>query len=329
MQRKKRYGHILFQDERIESKEIREDQKEEDIRENDGYWNYSEVSLENSEDDLNAQEYPELIDELRRQLADLVNGEGEENDNNNSEENKFVEENNNEESGVNGYLKQYQDLLEKRHPKIGKSPSKEEETEFEKHTMEIDQRLNKLHEAILQQEPKKRVLQRKISNNRRTVTTSGGEKGSTSSVYIANNKPYSNDPEKQRLRYLVAKFQGEYENARAREKKAIEIASVFHKQMLSYEQQVNLLRKSNLDKERQVVELREMIDELNGALERANVGNETQNLTKNLIDRMMNNYSSIVESLTSKKELIDVIEKQKEELQQHSKLLKKLTTNQQ
>jgi hypothetical protein len=82
------------------------------------------------------------------------------------------------------------------------------------------------------------------------------------------------DPEKARLRYMVAALQEECQNCRLREQEAIHAAQVFESLLHKQIQYNKNLKKEYCAKEIEVVEMRAVIDELNGALQRANMAEQ-------------------------------------------------------
>ena len=241
----------------------------------------------------------EELDEIKRQLHELMlrTADDEEEEHYEEEEIEIVEN----------------------HPVVQK-PSK---ADIIKQSQDIDSKLMAIRNTV-----QKRLspVKSRPPPVRKAVATSTGLFKSNSAI-ISKEATQQQDPEKQRLRFMVIKLQKEYQNSRNRERKAIEIAKVFSKQVESNQVTINSLKRKYLERERQVVEMREMIDELNGVLQRTHLQNQGEVSTRSLVEKISNNYETILESITSKAELLKIIEEQKEEMKHQSKLIKDLYQN--
>lgn len=202
---------------------------------------------------------------------------------------------------------------------------------------EIDAKLSVIRERVMRRLSPARTSDR----NESTSTTSSPTRGVHSqSVLLSNNIrgnlansnsgaiDLQNDLEKQRLRFMVIKLQKEYQNTRIRERRATSLARTYSEIVAKHQNYVNNLKRKYLEKEREIIELKDTIEELNGALQRCQLSTQAQNSTKSLIDKISSNFDTILEAITSKKELLQVIEEQKEELSQSSLIIKKLFTQQ-
>jgi hypothetical protein len=93
---------------------------------------------------------------------------------------------------------------------------------------------------------------------------------------------------------LVNKLQKEYQTSKYRESKAIEAARMLSGVLANHQKYMNALRKSYCAREVEIVEMREMIDELNGALQRANVSNQHNKSCRAIIDKLSHNVDSLL-----------------------------------
>ncbi len=105
--------------------------------------------------------------------------------------------------------------------------------------------------------------------------------------------PIAKDSEKQQLRYKVEKLQKEFRNARLREMKAIETAHILQELLTNQIECNKNLKKSLCEKEIEIVQMREVVDELNGALQRANMAEQHRKSNRGLSDKLADNLETI------------------------------------
>ena len=112
-------------------------------------------------------------------------------------------------------------------------------------------------------------------------------------VSVVSKAPQTKDIEKQQLRYKVAKLQREYRNSRVREMKAVETAQTLQDLLMRQIQCNKNLKKSLCEKEIEIVQMREVVDELNGALQRANMSEQHKKANRGLSDKLAENLDVI------------------------------------
>ena len=132
--------------------------------------------------------------------------------------------------------------------------------EFQKQTDEIDAKLSAIREKVKNHlSPKSLPQQNSQRNIKKIMSVSTSSNGSPNNTAVILGNDGSNDVEKQRLRYMVIKLQKEYQNSRLREKRAIQVAREYSGLVSRHQQYVNNLKRKYLERERQILEMREMI----------------------------------------------------------------------
>ncbi|KAG2389074.1 hypothetical protein C9374_014474 [Naegleria lovaniensis] len=200
---------------------------------------------------------------------------------------------------------------------------------------EIDAKLSVIRERVMRRLSPARISDRNESSH--STSSSPTRDNHSPSVSLRNNRgiqsnsqnndatfEFQNDVEKQRLRYMVIKLQKEYQNTRIRERRATKLARSLSELITKHQNYVNNLKKKYVEKEREVVDLKDTIEELNGALQRCQMTAQSQNSTKSLIEKISTNFDSILEAINSKTELMQIIDAQKEEISQNMLTIKKL-----
>mmetsp|Transcript_3113 Transcript_3113/g.11933 ORF Transcript_3113/g.11933 Transcript_3113/m.11933 type:complete len:325 (-) Transcript_3113:81-1055(-) len=127
------------------------------------------------------------------------------------------------------------------------------------------------------------------------------------------------------LSYTLSKYRKEYTELKDKYRSSLDVAFVFsnllHQQQLYTEQ----LKKSYANREIEITTLKQNIEALNSALKRSQkVVSADRQKQSQLMDKLMQDYDHVMRSLGEKRELLDIVEQQKNHIVQQGQMIEML-----